>query len=333
MGLRRPDIKWTEDEERILLTTYVDQAISKEEIMSFLPGRSWETIRVQAQKLGCKRRITQQYSVVSDYFSSIDSDVKAYWLGVMAADGCVYDKNKISLVLSVKDENLIRQFVSEVCPDYQIKYFPNTKSVGIRISDHQMRQDLERHGITPRKSYSLTWPYVLPDQYSMPFILGLFDGDGCLSWGKYIWVDGKKGGRWVWSLCGTESLLSEVKDRLERTLNIEIGNVSHLDRTPMCTIKTGGAKAEIIDSYMMRYDIGLMRKRICCHPHTLEEQAEGPQEVWVNVSEAARLLGIHKGTVRKRMDNGLINGFRTVGNQRRISMNEIEKLKKNERIT
>lgn len=43
----------------------------------------------------------------------------------------------------------------------------------------EMAQDLNKLGITPRKSLTLSPPQI-EEQYFLPFILGYFDGDGSL---------------------------------------------------------------------------------------------------------------------------------------------------------
>lgn len=48
-----------------------------------------------------------------DYFKIIDSPKKAYWLGFICADGCIY-KNGGKLTLMVKDKEICDKFKSDI---------------------------------------------------------------------------------------------------------------------------------------------------------------------------------------------------------------------------
>ncbi len=45
---------------------------------------------------------------------------------------------------------------------------------------------------------------------------------------------------------------------------------------------------------------------------------------WLSVREAARLLGVHIGTVREWADAGLLRGYRTVGGHRRFARSDLQ---------
>lgn len=118
-----------------------------------------------------------------DYFARIDSPIKAYVLGVLAADGNVLPKHhRITLELSAKDADLLEMVRDQLVPggaittrsrrgfDYQTLAFVS----------HQMVEDLEALDITAAKSRTLEWPEKLPPFFAREFILGYFDGMGLL---------------------------------------------------------------------------------------------------------------------------------------------------------
>jgi hypothetical protein len=82
---------WTEAEEQLLCELYPNMDISRQEIAQRL-GRTWRSIQHRIGQLGIKdtRERNNPCQVRRDYFKVIDSDEKAYWLGFIAADGCVY---------------------------------------------------------------------------------------------------------------------------------------------------------------------------------------------------------------------------------------------------
>ncbi len=120
-----------------------------------------------------------------DYFAQIDSPMKAYMLGILAADGNVLPKHhRITLELSAKDADLLELVRDQLVPggaiisrhrngyDYQVLAFVSRKMI----------DDLEALGVTAVKSRTITWPEKLPSSFAREFILGYFDGDGYITY-------------------------------------------------------------------------------------------------------------------------------------------------------
>jgi DNA-binding CsgD family transcriptional regulator len=60
-------------------------------------------------KLGEHKRV---HFYNEDYFKNIDSPTKAYWLGFIFADGCLYSKsNCLSIGLARKDRIILEKFI------------------------------------------------------------------------------------------------------------------------------------------------------------------------------------------------------------------------------
>lgn len=125
----------------------------------------------------------QKIQINEDYFESIDSEDKAYWLGFLYADGCVTkDLKSIIISLSSIDYNHLIMLNECMDSDYKIKYKDNN-SVWLRIVRTKIAKDLVDKGCVPAKSLVLQFPNEdkLPKELQRHFIRGYFDGDGCIS--------------------------------------------------------------------------------------------------------------------------------------------------------
>lgn len=122
-------------------------------------------------------------------FQVIDSQDKAYLLGMLYADGNVSiskrkDKEgaiyKTTLVLDNNDI-LLLEAIKETFPIFHTYPFNNGKSTEIRNNSKQCYFDLVNNGCLPRKSfenrYNLHIPPI-PNELIPHFIRGYFDGDG-----------------------------------------------------------------------------------------------------------------------------------------------------------
>lgn len=124
------------------------------------------------------------------YFESIDSDEKAYFIGLLYADGNLYEKRKrILLNLQERDGYLVEKF--RTCIEYSgllqtlIKPGNRQNQNCVSFYNEKIYSDLEKIGMGPNKSVTCDIP-IIPDKYFPGFIRGFFDGDGC------IWNNGLK---------------------------------------------------------------------------------------------------------------------------------------------
>ena len=128
-----------------------------------------------------------------DIFEKIDNEEKAYWLGLLYADGNVSDsRNSIELSLKEEDYNHIVKFKNFLGAENKIrKKIKNMNgkqyiAYGIGISDAKIKNDLINLGCCPRKTKIITFPTKnqVPDEFIRHFVRGYFDGDGCISHGS-----------------------------------------------------------------------------------------------------------------------------------------------------
>ena len=105
-----------------------------------------------------------------NYFSIIDTPQKAYFLGLLMADGSVVNyKNKwtISLELKKEDSYIIEKLIEEVDSDKTISILQRKESSTfkektynylkcnsyVRFHSKKMSADLEKWGVVPRKTF------------------------------------------------------------------------------------------------------------------------------------------------------------------------------------
>lgn len=128
-----------------------------------------------------------KYSYDSSFFSSIDSEIKAYWLGFLMADGCVTEKTRsyrLKLALKSSDKKHIEKFMDALKSNTPIltKYAKlNGKTYEycqVTVNSTSMCKDLICLGVKPRKSM-LEYIPDIPGDLIRHFIRGYFDGDGC----------------------------------------------------------------------------------------------------------------------------------------------------------
>ena len=248
---------WTEAESAYLAANY--ERVPTMEIARHL-GRRHATIREQADRLGllsASRRI--RAGIVHDYFSVVDSPVKAYVLGLLTSDGWVSTRwNEIGIALHHKDRELVELVRDELAPLTQVITRPDPDGrVGFRVSSPQMKRDLASYGVTPRKSLTLRWPATLPPQLSAPFILGVFDGDGCLSFSKLQ-------GYYDWSLVSaSEPFLTAIQLKIKNGAGVKLRGPYQISPTSRALrIEYRGPKTNLIEAWLNADIQGLARKRI-----------------------------------------------------------------------
>ena len=157
-----------------------------------------ETIRNIVNENNFQRKNNNRVNkrIKSDYFSIIDSAEKAYWLGFLYTDGSVdhYRKTgRIRLQLQNSDIEILEKFKEDLQLDCQIIHDKrsNHQCSSIEFIDEQIFNDLAKFGIIPNKTYlseHLMYQEI-PKQFLNSYILGLFDGDGCLTYSQDFATD------------------------------------------------------------------------------------------------------------------------------------------------
>jgi hypothetical protein len=130
-----------------------------------------------------KPRINR-YSLNRDFFSTINTQEKAYVLGLIASDGWVSRSGKqVSLALQVRDRHIIYDVRRAMQSNARVFEkarggFPGSGTrMQVIFDSKKLASDLAKYGVVPGKSKTLRYP-AIPRRFERHFARGLFDGDG-----------------------------------------------------------------------------------------------------------------------------------------------------------
>ena len=153
-----------------------------------------------------------------DYFETIDTEDKAYFLGLLFADGNVYTaRHRVQITLANEDAYILKAFAN--CIQYTGKmYIDREKYSKLILPSKKMCTDLTRLGCTPNKSLTLQFPTEVPNDLMHHFIRGYFDGDGHISRDKKL-----VNAYYHINMTSTEEFIVVLKNILTEN-NIDTGN-------------------------------------------------------------------------------------------------------------
>lgn len=175
------------------------------------------------------------YSVNENFFKNIDTEEKAYFLGLLLADGCVFYCKKYlvtSLALKRQDSYVIERLRDLISPERPI-YLKKNDMSSLEIHNKSLSQDLMSWGCVPRKTCNgFKYPNI-PKHLNNHFIRGYLDGDGCVYVKEYSFTrgSGKEQSQFhrVVYWCGTDlSFLENIQ-----TILLDLGIKSTLKKQPM----------------------------------------------------------------------------------------------------
>lgn len=158
-----------------------------------------------------------------DFFRCIDTEAKAYFLGLMISDGNVFKANdnraSISITLDQGDAYIL-DFWKECLNSSTELGHDGRGCVQYAVRSLDMANDLAKYGVIPRKTLYSYLPTIEDKAQMRHLIRGLVDGDG----GIYAYLD-KNDPRHRYkhsiTLCGTQRLMEEVVDFLDSELHLK----------------------------------------------------------------------------------------------------------------
>lgn len=147
---------------------------------------------VTCRPKGIDRR---QYDMREDFFSIIDTEVKAYYLGLIYADGSVRHggvKNRVAHVMNLslheEDGYMVESLRDAIYPNRDKPLTTIRNQVRLGACSKRMVQDLYRLGCVENKTFNLSFPTSdqVPSHLIHHFIRGYFDGDGTITWNTKV---------------------------------------------------------------------------------------------------------------------------------------------------
>ena len=139
--------------------------------------------------------------VNDNYFKKINSEDKAYFLGLIATDGTIsgdlknQKRRKLTIKLKAEDAHILKKFKKCLKTEkklyyYGVKYYGKTKTksnpvYALEINSEKIHSDLTRLGIGENKTKLLNFPNykIVPKNLIRHYIRGVFDGDGSINQG------------------------------------------------------------------------------------------------------------------------------------------------------
>jgi hypothetical protein len=172
--------------EQSVIDYYITDRLSGQKIASTLEINV-KTVFAILKRNNIKSRTLSEsamkYTCQDDFFNVINTEKKAYWLGVLFADGNITKKASKSgqIIFSSKDKEWVKLFLSDVgsnnSPNCEYQRVYKKYIWKAQITSAQMYNDLNNLGCTPTKTKTIRIP-ILEDELIHHFIRGYFDGDG-----------------------------------------------------------------------------------------------------------------------------------------------------------
>jgi hypothetical protein len=108
--------------------------------------------------------------------------MKAWVLGLLAADGSVSKAGQLKLELHRKDLGIVEAVRDDLAPDARISFYKTrtTPMARFMVADPGLRDDLASHGVVNAKTLITAWPTGVPVEFVNSFVCGYYDGDGSL---------------------------------------------------------------------------------------------------------------------------------------------------------
>lgn len=150
-----------------------------------------------------------------NYFSKIDTEDKAYFLGLILTDGTVDDKGT-RIYLHKRDKYILEIFSEKIGIE---KIYKDDDTFGVEIYSKKIVSDLKQYGVIKNKTYLLKRiPFEnIPQKYLNHFLRGIFDGDGCISYSE----------KWKYRIYISEynySLVEQIRNVIDDIINKENHN-------------------------------------------------------------------------------------------------------------
>ena len=164
----------------------------------------------QSLSLRNQAQANRKYNLNENFFDCIDTEEKAYFLGLLWADGTnIVNKNCVEIGLQDRDKHILDSMLKSMEASYPIKCkeskYPGGRDIySVSIFSEHMSSQLNNIGMVPNKSLVLRFPTCIDESLLHHFIRGVFDGDGYISHGN----------DYTCEIVGTEAFCIKLKEIL-----------------------------------------------------------------------------------------------------------------------
>lgn len=261
----------------------------------------------------------RKHSIDEGFFSSIETEAQAYWLGFLLADGCVTDRNRVSVRLASIDSGHVEKFRADIKSTHPVFRIPamqsqlngricnSSESVQFHFRSTRMTSDLQALGISPRKSLTAVPPQVA-EHLRRHFWRGVFDGDG----GMWRGTPKKPGATATWGAClvGSRATVAAFAAACE-AIGVHANVLRH---EKIWEVRLVARRLVAVLRWL--YDgasVYLDRKRVlteaCITEYSQRRDPKVGMLVAINgtersVAEWSKLSGTREDTIRYRLRNG-----------------------------
>lgn len=220
------------------------------------------------------RKAAQKYYFNEHFFDIIDTPEKAYFLGLMYADGNVSSSdNSVTIELQKKDKEILDK-LNNILKNTKPLIYLKSKMVGIYQSQPIYRLQLIskyfkemcfKVGLVPRKAAKIKWPSgIISGDLLNHFLRGYFDGDGCICFAPSC-------KRWIVHLCcKNEGFIDSIKEYL-KTKGID-SNKQKGSGVFNMTIHRKDEQVKFINLIYKDSDLYLTRKYEKCQKRLVESR-------------------------------------------------------------
>ena len=166
-------------------------------------------------KCGVKKRPLRQISFDENFFDVINNESKAYFLGLMYADG---NNSVTSACISLIDKHILEDFAKVIEYQGEIKIIEPRKETHktqyrLNLCSTKLCKALTKQGCIKNKTFTLQFPSIdiIPNELMNHFIRGYLDGDGSISFNN---------GKGVVQFCGNVQLIVCMSEYLKNEIDI-----------------------------------------------------------------------------------------------------------------
>ncbi len=208
--------KWSDPEVLCLKRNYFKYTLQKLQLKYF-PNRTISSLQHKTGRLNLLKTVEQRNYTGKSFLFSLTKKEDAYFLGLALSDGCVIITKRYSRFTFASNDIDLVLFMVKYLKMSTEKIKQKDKSYKIEYNNKFFCKSLAKFGVVPRKSYSMSIPY-LHQEFYQPFVCGFFDGDGSLYFNK-------KTNKFWFGIYGLKNVLERLKIIIENETNITLPKI------------------------------------------------------------------------------------------------------------